>query len=442
MIEYRCPDLKYTISRAVHLGRLVRFFAGCRHCPHAADTGTLPPRLVKQLREVGRQEPLRPRFHDEGVGGLYENELTPAHARRMAAALGLCLRQTPLSPRGRGVGGEGARPPKAEVTSGTPLAVVAGDGRPLGAALLAAVSEGLRWAGCDLVDIGPATAPCLVLAIGQLAAAGGILVGNPDGQPRQAGLKFFAPGPAPISGGPWLEAIEQPRARGRGRYPLGASGALLSAALDARACYGSLRRVQAEAAYLAGLSPFYHALRPLRFALDARCPPVLDYLQKLTAPVACRLLPCRTGHVGEEVLAGRAHFGLSIEDDGETCRLWDEQGRPVPPETLLLLLARHLLAQQAGGVVIVEAEASPALAGKIAALGGRAVAADPSRAAMAAAMRQHDALLGGGPSGRLWHAVGRLPLADALRTLTLLLVLLSRDDRPLSEVLDAEAAAG
>ena len=57
-------------------------------------------------------------------------------------------------------------------------------------------------------------------------------------------------------------------------------------------------------------------------------------------------------------------------------------------------------------------------------------------------MRQHDALLGGGPSGRLWHAVGRLPLADALRTLTLLLVLLSRDDSPLSEVLDAEAATG
>ena len=166
MIEYRCPELKYTISRAVHLGRLVRFFAGCRHCPHAADTGTLPPRLVKRLEEVGRRVPLRPRFHGEGVGGVYENELTPADARRMAAALGLCLRQTPLSPRGRGVGGEGARPPKAEVTSGTPLAVVAGDGRPLGAALLAAVSEGLRWAGCDLVDIGPATAPCLVLAIG------------------------------------------------------------------------------------------------------------------------------------------------------------------------------------------------------------------------------------------------------------------------------------
>jgi len=130
----------------------------------------------------------------------------------------------------------------------------------------------------------------------------------------------------------------------------------------------------------------------------------------------------------------------------------------------LLLLARHLLAQEVirrpgtgsffGPLwaekcacpprpqVVVEEGSSPVLAGKIAALGGQFVAADPHRATMAAAMRQHDALLGGGPSGRFWHAVGRLPLADALRTLTLLLVLLSRDDRPLSEVLDAEAPAG
>jgi phosphomannomutase len=61
---------------------------------------------------------------------------------------------------------------------------------------------------------------------------------------------------------------------------------------------------------------------------------------------------------------------------------------------------------------------------------------------MASAMRRHDALLGGGPSGRYWHSIGQVPLPDALATLTLVLVLLSRDDRPLSAVLDAEAATG
>jgi len=57
-------------------------------------------------------------------------------------------------------------------------------------------------------------------------------------------------------------------------------------------------------------------------------------------------------------------------------------------------------------------------------------------------MRQHGAILGGGPSGRFWHAgyAAGPPLPDALMTLTLLLELLSRTDDPLSVVLDREAA--
>ena len=189
-MDFRCPDAEYPISPAVHLGRLARFYPGCRRCPHAADTGTLPARQVKRLGEVGQRAPLLPRFHDEGAGGVYGNELAPADARRMAAAFGLCLRGTvPFDPALR-------RAPLAAVR---PAVVLAGDGRPLGAELVAAVSEGLRWAACDLIDIGPATTACLLLAIARLDAAGGILVGNPGGLPQQAGLKFFAPGPSPIS---------------------------------------------------------------------------------------------------------------------------------------------------------------------------------------------------------------------------------------------------
>ncbi len=337
-MDFRCPDAEYPISPAVHLGRLARFYPGCRRCPHAADTGTLPARQVKRLGEVGQRAPLLPRFHDEGAGGVYGNELAPADARRMAAAFGLCLRGTvPFDPALR-------RAPLAAVR---PAVVLAGDGRPLGAELVAAVSEGLRWAACDLIDIGPATTACLLLAIARLDAAGGILVGNPGGLPQQAGLKFFAPGPSPISRGPWLDAIEQLTGSGVDR--------------PARR-YGSLRRVQAEADYLASLSPYYHALRPLRMVLDARCPPVVQYLGKLTAQVAVAIHTLGTGpffgqpaqfaggcpdfraakmgpgapwvpsaapgqdRIGRQVRAEQAHFGFSIADDGETCRLWDEQG--------------------------------------------------------------------------------------------------------------------
>ena len=79
-VEYRCPGAGYAISRAVHLGRLARFYPACRHCPHAADTGTLSPRQVRQLREIDLRGVPRPRFHEEGAGGVYGNEFPPADA--------------------------------------------------------------------------------------------------------------------------------------------------------------------------------------------------------------------------------------------------------------------------------------------------------------------------------------------------------------------------
>ena len=73
--------------------------------------------------------------------------------------------------------------------------------------------------------------------------------------------------------------------------------------------------------------------------------------------------------------------------------------------------------------------------------GVRVVTSDPRRADMAAAMREHGAPFGGGPSGRFWHAEAGVPLPDALMTITRLLILLSRSDEPLSAILDRLPAA-
>ena len=401
--------MKYTISRAVHLGRLARFFAGCRHCPHAADTGTLPPRQVKRLEEVGPRGLVRPRFHGEGAGGVYGNELTPADARRMAAAFGLLPpprvghplgRLWPSSPATAGPSAPPWSPPSARDS----------------------VGPAATWS-----TSAPPPPPACVLAIGQLAAAGGILVGNPGGQPRQAGLKFFAPGPSPISADTGSTPLSSPQVEPRSP----------DAALRLLAAGPGRGRLPGRPVALLPCPA------PLRVALDARLPASLEYLRKLTAQVACRLLPCRTGHVAEEVRAGRAHFGFSIEDDGETCRLWDEQGRPVPSERLLLLLARHLLAQT------VRRPPSSSRRARRRRWPGRSprwAAAPSPPIRLARPWRRRCA-----STTPCWAAVpadafgtpsADYRCADALRTLTLVLVLLSRDDRPLSEVLDAEAPAG
>jgi len=49
------------------------------------------------------------------------------------------------------------------------------------------------------------------------------------------------------------------------------------------------------------------------------------------------------------------------------------------------------------------------------------------------AMREHGAMAGGGPSGRLWFG-GEAPAADILKALALLLTIMSQSDRSLCEM--------
>jgi phosphomannomutase len=246
-----------------------------------------------------------------------------------------------------------------------------------------------------------------------------LLVGNPGIEPGCVGLKFFAPGACPMSSGGTLETLEHAYAAGGDR--------------PTRA-FGPLRRFQAQEPYLAGLTPYYHALRPLRLVLDSACAPLTEYLTTLTALVACEILPRRTARdeLPEQVRDDAAHFAVCVDGDGETCQFLDERGRAAPAERMALLVARHLLADNIPRRT--ELPLRPELDA------AEAASYERSRAAMYAAMRQHGAIFGGGASGRFWYAAGGLPLPDALMTISLLLVILSRSDRRFSEVLDREAA--
>ncbi len=194
----------------------------------------------------------------------------------------------------------------------------------------------------------------------------------------------------------------------------------------------------------------------------------MAYLQKLTAAVACQVIPSRVapGDLPEQVRADAAHFAACVDGDGETCRVLDERGRPVPAERLMLLLTKQLLScstaapgcenrsaqpraavlhdsQHRPATILLEPSTPPAIGRHIEQFGGRIVIGGGGRRAdMARAMRTHHATFGGGPSGRFWHVIAGVALPDALMTITQLLILLSRSDEPLSAVLDREAPPG
>ncbi len=379
-------------------------------------------------------------FSDEAVQGTYLNDLDPATARRLGRALGVYLTcDSPLSQE-------------------TPLAVIAGDGRPQAAEMVAAAVDGLRWSGANVIDIGASTAPCLAIAIHQLRASGGILVGNHPGRVQTVSLKFWTTQPCSKA----TAGALQKGAEG----PLEAiSQVLQHMPARPRRTSGWLTRFRADASYLDEMSHLYHALRPLRFVLDANSPPPTDYVRRLIAPTACEFVPRRTkpDRLAEQIGTEDVHFGISIDQDCERCRLFDQQGRNVDNERLLLLLAHNTLDNLSGRTIALEKETSSEVAKRLENLGAIIVRADSRRAEMHRVLRLADASFGGGPSGRFWYRHAQAPAVpgpdqytsamlsdvevaprphgphyapDALLTLSHLLRLLSQSDRPLSTILD------
>ncbi|MBI3469217.1 MAG: hypothetical protein HY000_39945 [Planctomycetes bacterium] len=253
-VAYQCPGESYVISRAVHLGRLATYYPKCRDCVHRAETGTLSPRRVRRLAEIGRRAPRPGLVYGDCIAGALYTEVTRRVVRRLAAALAAFL-------------GEHGR---------TDAPVVLGDdGRGPSAALAAAACEGLRWSGCDVVELGPVSAPMLNMALRRANAGGAIFVGNPLGSVGTCGLKFSS-SDGRLAVGAGLERLVQ-----LSELPLRRPGRR----------YGALSRLAIDEKYLSGLQPYFHALRPLRLVIDCRCGPVWRRLTALISATACELLP-------------------------------------------------------------------------------------------------------------------------------------------------------
>lgn len=454
--EYRCPGENYSIDRTVHLGRLASFYAACRDCPHAHDTGTLAPSILRRLNATRREVPPTLSFCDEHAR-VRLDDASAAQTRRLAAALGVHLQH-------------------ARVDRERPLlAVLASDGRAATAEALAAASEGLRWAGCDVVDIGAAAAPALAHSIAHLQADGGLLLGVEGGASAEVTLAFWGAHAVPFSAGGSLDAVREIYAQRLDRPTRS---------------FGGLRRFDARELYLDGLAEHFHALRPLRFVLDTACQSLAVVLAELTRNVACEIitlgltapamtvaddtlhaaprslarrtrrsppLPCSSGDrttipfddaarrastLEHRVRSERAHFGIAIDTAGETCRLVDELGRTVVGDVWLVALARHLLAERANrsATVVVEEETSPAVVSALADCGAHVVRARSRRQVVQTLAREHGAIIAGGSSGRIWQRRTGVA-ADALAALALWLTVLSETDRSVSQVL-ADALAG
>ena len=443
---YRCPGEHYDITRPVHLARLAMSYAKCRHCPFAPGAPAL-----RDSSEAGI-EPATLRgislFTAEGVRGLYLNALTRATAANIAGAMASCLWDDVVVDRLRATGtfclqpeAEDASPSESESLDSVPDSSLAAEGfrllapgrpgptvvlghdeRPSAPDIVTGVGQSLRRMGCQVVDIGMATRPCLMFAIDHLHAAGAVHVTGAGCDPGWTGLDFLTRGGIPCSTPGDLERIAR-------RFREGFSRPSRRP--------GTQRTFQAAVPYEAGLWKHFHALRPLKIAVACPGRTVRDLFTRVFRKLACRLLVIETPtrgrvsldptdpdleRVSRRIHEIRPHLGALADEDGERCSFFDEQGRFVPPSLMARVLAADF--NDAPGRPNPESASN-------AARGGSALGT--SREAITSAMLTGQLPFAADGTGRYWFREA-YPACDALLTLVHLLQVLSRSDRPFSEV--------
>lgn len=437
---YCCPGEDYAINRSIHLARLAAFYPKCRECPHRGDA---PAALTLAPRTTTPQPPPRAEqppslFLTEGIRGTYLNAITRQTAAEIAGAFAGQLWDELHRPSAgardvtvhHGLNRAGKKRPDLVV----PTVVIAYDERPAAPDIITGVCTGLRRMGCRVIDIGPATKPCLWFSVEHLQATAGVQATGVGCDPAGIGLDFVQRGPRPLSSGGTLDQIASRLQQGYSRptrHP------------------GSLRTSQVFTPYETGLWKHFHALRPLRIAMACPSHLVNTTFSNVFKKLACELLPIDVPvrqrsltnpadpdieRLGDAVRGLSAHFGLLVEEDGQRCAFLDENGELVPAMRIVQMLVRSALRERPSLSVAfgTTKERSHASRQPFEQLGASVIDAGPTQESLALAMQRPEAVIGGCSSGHYWFR-DATPVCDAVITLAHVLQALSQSDAQFSE---------
>jgi hypothetical protein len=213
--------------------------------------------------------------------------------------------------------------------------------------------------GCELVDVGRVSGPCLSFAVTHLQAAAGIYVTGSGCPSAWAGLDLIGADGASWSSPGSLDEIERRRSHPPAR-PTRAGG--------------SQRYFDARIPYRASLLKHFQELPALRLSCAVMDPFVADTLADLQAhlPIEWRLHPtfasvadtapgghCDvTGDTARTADDAASDWHVEIGDDGRSCRLRTGVGEWLTEATLAETLAQAVSQEGANPRVVVAEDVS------------------------------------------------------------------------------------
>jgi len=310
------------------------------------------------------------------------------------------------------------------------------DGRLSSPVLEAALVEGLRASGCDVVRIGLGPTPMLYYSVYALGCDGGIMITGSHNPPDYNGFKMML-GSAPFYGDDIRNIGE------------------LAAAGDWESGDGAVESVDIKERYVDRLLQNFDG-QPFNIAWDAGNGAAGEILEMLAAklPGKHQLLFTKIDgtfpnhhpdptvesnlvDLKKAVADGKLDFGIAFDGDGDRIGAIDGKGRVVWGDQLLMILSEAVLADVPGGTIIADVKASQALFDHVAARGGVPLMWKTGHSLIKAKMKEVDSPLAGEMSGHIFFAHDYYGFDDALYAAVRLIRAVSKLGGSLTRLRDA-----
>ena len=314
--------------------------------------------------------------------------------------------------------------------------VVGRDGRLSGPELAGALSQGVRAAGVNVIDIGMVTTPMTYFAAHHLGTQCCVMVTGSHNPPDYNGLKMVIDATT-LSG----EDIQALRARiERGNLARGS---------------GTTRTADIASAYFDRIAGDVHLARPMRIAVDCGNGVAGAFAPELYRRLGCDVAllfcdvdgrfpnhhpdpsqPANLQDLIRRLGQGDCELGLAFDGDGDRLGVVTPAGHVIYPDRQLMLFAADVLTRAPGATIIYDVKSTRNLKPWITEHGGVPMLWKTGHSLIKTKMKEVGAALAGEMSGHTFFGERWYGFDDGLYAGARLLEILARHADPAS-VLDA-----
>ena len=314
------------------------------------------------------------------------------------------------------------------------------DSRPSGQELGPAVTEGLCKVGVDVIDLGVVTTPCVGIMLRELSCAGGVVVTASHNPGQYNGIKLFlSDGVAPPS-----DAAEQIK-----QYFFDKHFGLVASSDCGKVTFNEQTDAIHIAKVLAIVDRGTIAEKKFKVVLDSVNGAGGRVTKKMLAELGCEVSAINDEPSGlfahgpeptaenlrglcEIVTTEGAEIGFAQDPDADRLAIVDENGHYIGEEYSLALAAKYIFNKRTGRAA-TNLSTSRMIDDVAERAGGQVIRTAVGEANVAAAMLEHDCIIGGeGNGGVIDLRVG--PVRDSLVGIALVLQLMAETGKTVSQL--------